>query len=146
MACYLRHGCLFAAIAVAALPFAAAADTCQGGSAAVCECLLSADIFGGNADGCHSTSHDPNAVVADALSTAMQNSKSELKCEGIGRVVTCAKKLQCLDSTITARCLNIQKDAKGCKIDCSSAWRAGGAPSLALLAVACGLAVGLFHQ
>eukprot|EP00933_Yihiella_yeosuensis_P029524 TRINITY_DN23154_c0_g1_i1.p1 TRINITY_DN23154_c0_g1~~TRINITY_DN23154_c0_g1_i1.p1 ORF type:complete len:136 (-),score=21.12 TRINITY_DN23154_c0_g1_i1:134-541(-) len=121
---------------IAALLFTSAGATldCSGGSVAVCECLLGCDVFGsGNPKQC-STAEDPNVLVDKAVRASLEKANTE--CRGIKCVTHCAKKLNCLDHAVIARCMNVKAMRPECDAKCDDGSNAHSAGPLFALAVA----------
>uniref|UniRef100_A0A7S2D6F7 Uncharacterized protein n=1 Tax=Alexandrium andersonii TaxID=327968 RepID=A0A7S2D6F7_9DINO len=95
------------------------ARTCKGGDQASCECLLSCGtVFGADPSKCKEAD-DPNEVVDQMVGKALQLPGNE--CDLVGCVVTCSKKLDCLNDNIVEKCARVKSEYPHCKTNCNAA-------------------------
>merc|ERR1719230_332930 len=116
---------LTALLVLAIDPLQVNAGKCLGGSPAACECLLACPVFGGNAGNC-SKSEDKTKIVDTAVQASLKIQGTE--CDGMKCIMSCARSLGCLDTTVKSRCVNVKEDRQECDVNCedSGAPRQGG--------------------
>lgn len=84
---------------------------CKGGSAAVCECLFSCEIFGSRPGQCDS---GEKVQLLDALVKQALNS-TETACAGMQCITRCSKRLGCYDEKVEGDCRSLQERTEAMK-------------------------------
>lgn len=101
------------------------AKECRGGKLAVCKCVLGCDVFGGQASLCDQTTVPEHQDRDDALSELMdqviyeETVRNPLnQCDAMECVVSCSKKLHCLDTAVKDRCTGVNQNIEDCNVEC----------------------------
>mmetsp|Transcript_66716 Transcript_66716/g.168320 ORF Transcript_66716/g.168320 Transcript_66716/m.168320 type:complete len:148 (-) Transcript_66716:179-622(-) len=104
-----------------------AQGVCTRDQVAECNCLMGCKVFGGSTAGCSGSELQILTHVDEVVASVL--SKNKTRCEGIKCVMGCTKYLDCMDTEITGRCLNVVQQEEGCDVRCddgSGAHRGAG--------------------